>query len=871
MGGEKEPGPTDPNVANGSEGGWDWRKYKDKYPCYDQVKQIPGCTELSKRLFKYGAIRKVYTQKFEKDTEYNKQESGLQHYHKGLIVIQKTKYIANDPEINSGWRKNVFVRWDLVCQIFNHLSQNKLLIEDTSEEPIAEMTYLAPKQQTYDFSSDEKIDNTDTGLGSDRNSPKEYISYQPPKGRPIIPGDLRYDAANQQYIRNKDISILGSSLNDSICLLPHQELCNWLYTDSEAGAADPPDLFDYLWDDGENTIVFYPAYGSVVKPFTSYKECNFNERSIGGVLFNVDFLISEYEAIASTKQESTQTQRMKPTINFNKYFNTIWEEVNGATGHYYDFGLHIEHERPHVGRIIDFTFSGETRQENLFTFKPQLDGSVVRDFQFNSEIPADMSSVISIAAQAPNDVNDLDSLSFKAFNKGIHSRFSAIPLSDEELAEQQKVARETLKEELEEFEKIQTSLAEYYVMFNNNKFFKVSTGEKDKEGKFIYKTPLTPEKAIDYIEDLEELRITIENKYPLYEPGGIQFHPKAGLPRPGTTYHRSTILPIKYSAQLDGIGGITPLTLFKVDKNVLPIGYQADNVLFIVKEEKQTITSGQDWTTEFSGQLVLMDTNPNFEGQNLPPEKEQSYFRGITAKISNIVGDYTKSLLGILQGGLDNIESVSNVKPTTRFYDPIPRSNLTAIGDGFPLRNDRTSLHAGIDVSAPEGTPIYATRNGIVKRYQQAANDERSNGGYGGYGKYIILTFDEMDPGSLAEKALFAHLSDYNEDVKDGDSVVAGKTIIGYVGNTGDSSGPHLHYEVGTRNAFTQVFFDLDKRGRLTDKYYHPDVTTTYLQQIKDIFSDSETNQAFYLLNAEYFTTYYGNAPQIKRDNYVEL
>ena len=41
--------------------------------------------------------------------------------------------------------------------------------------------------------------------------------------------------------------------------------------------------------------------------------------------------------------------------------------------------------------------------------------------------------------------------------------------------------------------------------------------------------------------------------------------------------------------------------------------------------------------------------------------------------------------------------------------------------------------------------------------------------------------------------------------------------------------------------------------------------------QIKDIISSNETNQAFYLLNAEYFTTYYGNAPQIKRDNYVEL
>jgi hypothetical protein len=252
-------------------------------------------------------------------------------YHHGLIVVQKAKYIAGDPEVNSGWRKNVFVRWDLVCQIFNHLSVNKMLTNDDSEEPIAEMTYLAPKQQTYDFSSEEKIDNTDTGEGANKNAFKEYIAYSPPAGRPTVPGDLRFDDQNSTFKTNNEAtSPMGSSLDASVCLLPHQEIVRHLFRGISGGIIDTPDLMEFFFEDDENTIIKYPPIPATARQFTSYKECVFNENSIGATLFNIDFLISEYERIAITKNSSTQTQRIKPTINFNKYFNSIWEEVNAS-------------------------------------------------------------------------------------------------------------------------------------------------------------------------------------------------------------------------------------------------------------------------------------------------------------------------------------------------------------------------------------------------------------------------------------------------------------------------------------------------------------------------------------------------------------
>ncbi len=90
-----------------------------------------------------------------------------------------------------------------------------------------------------------------------------------------------------------------------------------------------------------------------------------------------------------------------------------------------------------------------------------------------------------------------------------------------------------------------------------------------------------------------------------------------------------------------------------------------------------------------------------------------------------------------------------------------------------------TRLHKGTDFAAPTGTPIYAAGNGVVERASR----------YGGYGHYIRIRH------SKGYKTAYAHLSRYARGVKSGRRVRQGE-IIGYVGSTGASTGPHLHYEV---------------------------------------------------------------------------
>ena len=113
---------------------------------------------------------------------------------------------------------------------------------------------------------------------------------------------------------------------------------------------------------------------------------------------------------------------------------------------------------------------------------------------------------------------------------------------------------------------------------------------------------------------------------------------------------------------------------------------------------------------------------------------------------------------------------------------PIKNEDLTRMASGYGYRIDpftkTRKKHNGMDFTAKRGTPVYATGNGIIKRA-----DNRSSG----FGNHI-----RIDHG-FGYFSLYAHLSKYN--VRRGQKVKRGD-VIGYVGNTGRSVGPHLHYEI---------------------------------------------------------------------------
>ncbi|RJY10307.1 M23 family metallopeptidase [Aurantiacibacter aquimixticola] len=130
------------------------------------------------------------------------------------------------------------------------------------------------------------------------------------------------------------------------------------------------------------------------------------------------------------------------------------------------------------------------------------------------------------------------------------------------------------------------------------------------------------------------------------------------------------------------------------------------------------------------------------------------------------------------------VDMSSIIVPTPRAAVMVPQRmpvDNVRLTSGYGMRNHpvlrRRARHNGVDLAAPRGTPVYATADGVVEMAQY----------YGSYGNYVQLEHGEDT------ETRYAHLSSYT--VRAGDTVRIGD-LIGYVGSTGRSTGPHLHYEV---------------------------------------------------------------------------
>lgn len=188
-----------------------------------------------------------------------------------------------------------------------------------------------------------------------------------------------------------------------------------------------------------------------------------------------------------------------------------------------------------------------------------------------------------------------------------------------------------------------------------------------------------------------------------------------------------------------------------------------------------------------------------FEASPIPEEQRKAGFGGVN-RYSDLEGyDNSELIIGITKRldiltkqtvvqsrSLDEIERLAENKAALieaiPSIQPIKNKDLIRLASGYGYRTDpftkKRRFHYGIDFTAKKGVPVYATGNGVVKRA-----DNRS----AGHGNHI-----RIDHG-FGYVSLYAHLSKYN--VRRGQKVKRGD-IIGYVGNTGRSTGPHLHYEI---------------------------------------------------------------------------
>ena len=188
-----------------------------------------------------------------------------------------------------------------------------------------------------------------------------------------------------------------------------------------------------------------------------------------------------------------------------------------------------------------------------------------------------------------------------------------------------------------------------------------------------------------------------------------------------------------------------------------------------------------------------------FEANPIPEEQRRAGFGGVN-RYKSLEGynnsemiiastrrlDIIQKQLVIQSKSLDEItklaEEKENLLAAIPAIQPINNDQLTRMASGFGWRSDpftkARKMHWGMDFTSPRGTPIYASGDGEVARADNSAS---------GFGKHI-----RIDHG-YGYLTIYAHLSQYN--VKKGQSVKRGD-LIGFVGSTGRSQAPHLHYEV---------------------------------------------------------------------------
>lgn len=164
------------------------------------------------------------------------------------------------------------------------------------------------------------------------------------------------------------------------------------------------------------------------------------------------------------------------------------------------------------------------------------------------------------------------------------------------------------------------------------------------------------------------------------------------------------------------------------------------------------------------------------------PEDLIAYSKERVDVLSKELAEQSKSLDEILK----LVEKKEKLLAAIPAIQPVRNEDLKHVASGYGYRNDPFTkirkFHKGMDFSSPQGTPIYATGNGTVMRADNSLS---------GYGNHILISH------GFGYQTLYAHLSKYK--VKKGQQVKRGD-VIGYVGSTGRSEAPHLHYEVYQNN-----------------------------------------------------------------------
>jgi murein DD-endopeptidase MepM/ murein hydrolase activator NlpD len=180
-----------------------------------------------------------------------------------------------------------------------------------------------------------------------------------------------------------------------------------------------------------------------------------------------------------------------------------------------------------------------------------------------------------------------------------------------------------------------------------------------------------------------------------------------------------------------------------------------------------------------SSRAKLIEQKKEIDKVNLMDDDElgssiASQLNNLSARIAYQYSSYDE-ISGLIENQEEKLASIPAIQP-------VNNKQLRRIASGFGMRIDPVygtpKMHKGLDFTAPQGTPIYATGNGRIKVVGKMD---------AGFGNYVKINH------GYGYETLYAHMVRVKVTV--GQRVKRGE-VIGWVGSTGKSTGPHCHYEV---------------------------------------------------------------------------
>jgi muramidase (phage lysozyme) len=323
---------------------------------------------------------------------------------------------------------------------------------------------------------------------------------------------------------------------------------------------------------------------------------------IGNIYVNLDFL---YKQSLDANLEASDNKE-KNEINLYKYLKSIISAIQTSLGNLNNFEVHVD-PIDNKARVIDVSFTGDKNTPNLFELQVHNLNSVVRNYSLQSQIFPEQSSIIAIGSQAKGGQLGIQNNTMIDFNTGLTDRI--IETKDFGIASNYDVNGSTTK--------IASNLGGIVFMFGS-----LSTpAPTPVSGSTPTTTATSPGGSTDISVLFSRCKNNLRDLIVYFQ--SITSSPGANR----------SIIPTKFSFEMDGIGGLVIGNLFTINQDILPEGYKGtkgtgQKLAQTITGISHALSNNNDWTTKIDALNISLNdksSKASFSSLNLGALIQQSF------------------------------------------------------------------------------------------------------------------------------------------------------------------------------------------------------------------------------------------------------